>query len=64
MLDRYHLKCKIDIDNVFELSWNYLYEQIQLDLLDFKPSCQGDLLDVKLDILIKILSVLRLLAYL
>ena len=42
----------------------YLYEQIQLDLLDFKPSYQGDLLDVKLDILIKILSVLRLLDYL
>ena len=49
---------------MFELSWNYLYEQIQFDLLDFKPSYHGDLLDVKLDKLIKILSVLRLLAYL
>ena len=33
---------------MFELSWDYLYEQIQLGLLDFKPSCQGGLLDVKL----------------
>ena len=48
MLDRYHLKCKIDSLNVFWLSWDYLYEQIQLGLLDFKPSCQGGLLDVKL----------------